>query len=271
MISITDKEFYQITSYIKTNYGINLKDEKRTLLTGRLQNVLLENGFSNFTDYYKYIHSDKTGRAVKTLVEKITTNHTFFMRETDHFEYFKDIVLPYLSKVVRNNDLRIWSAGCSSGEEPYTLAMIIDEYFGKEKIWWDSQILATDISSKVLNKAVQGVYSNDAIDALPSLWKLNYFKKLDLEKSEINDKIKKEVIFRKFNLMEGTFPFKNKFHVIFCRNVMIYYDNQTKVELVNKFYDNMELGGYLFIGHSESLDRNETKFRYIAPAIYRKI
>ena len=137
MITITDKEFHQISSYIKINYGINLKDEKRMLLTGRLQNVLIENGISTFTDYYKYIQSDKTGNAVKTLVEKITTNHTFFMREADHFKYFRDIVLPYLNNVVKYNDLRIWSAGCSSGEEPYTLAMIIDEYFGKEKIWCD--------------------------------------------------------------------------------------------------------------------------------------
>lgn len=186
------------------------------LLTGRLQNVLIENGISTFTDYYKYIQSDKTGNAVKTLVEKITTNHTFFMREADHFKYFRDIVLPYLNNVVKYNDLRIWSAGCSSGEEPYTLAMIIDEYFGKEKIWCDSQILATDISSKVLKKAVDGVYSNNSLEVIPSLWKLNYFKKLEQEKSEIKDKIKKEVIFRKFNLMEGTFPFKKSFILFFA-------------------------------------------------------
>lgn len=208
---------------------------------------------------------------MKVFIERITTNHTFFMREVDHFNFFREKVLPYLCKVVRNKDLRIWSAGCSSGEEPYTLAMIIDEYFGNQKIWWDSQILATDISNKVLNKAVQGVYSNAALESLPSLWKLNYLNKIDKDKYEFKDNIKKEVIFRKFNLMEERFPFKNKFHVIFCRNVMIYFDEQTKIDLINKFYDSLELGGYLFIGHSESFARNETKFQYIAPAIYRKI
>lgn len=271
MITITNNEFHKIAAYIKINYGINLKEEKQMLVTGRLQNVLIENGISNFTDYYHYIQSDKTGNAVKTMVEKITTNHTFFMRESEHFFYFKDNVLPYLTSSVRDKDLRIWSAGCSSGEEPYTLAMLIDEYFGKEKMLWDSQILATDISSKVLNKARQGIYTNDTLENLPSLWKLNYFQKIDNSKSELLNKIKREVIFREFNLMDETFPFKKKFHVIFCRNVMIYFDEQTKINLVNKFYDNMEYGGYLFIGHSESLNRNETKFRYLKPAVYRKI
>lgn len=272
MITITDKEFQQFTTYIKINYGINLKDEKRSLVTGRLENVLKENGISNFTDYYKYIQSDKTGKAVNTLVNKITTNHTFFMREVDHFYYFRDYVLPYLKRVEsKDKDLRIWSAGCSSGEEPYTLAMLMDEFFGKEKIWWDTKVLATDISSKVLSKAIEGIYLNDELEDIPSMWKLNYFKKIYHEKYEVSDKIKKEVIYRKLNLMEGVFPFKKKFHVVFCRNVMIYFDEKTKYELVNKFYDNMEQGGYLFIGHSESLVRGETDFRYMMPAVYRKL
>lgn len=192
------------------------------------------------------------------------------MREVDHFYYFRDKVLPYLVSTVREKDLRIWSAGCSSGEEPYTLAMIIDEFFGKEKMWWDSKVLATDISGKVLGEASKGIYSNENIATLPSNWKLNYFKKLDNEKSVLIDKIRNEVIYRKLNLMDQVFPFKKKFHVIFCRNVMIYFDNKTKWELINKFYDLTEYGGYLFIGHSESLNREETKYKYIMPAVYRK-
>lgn len=271
MITITDKEFHQIAAYIKMNYGINLKAEKQMLVTGRLQNVLIENGITNFTDYYKYIQSDKTGKAVKTLVERITTNHTFFMREADHFYYFRDFVLPYLSRTVREKDLRIWSAGCSSGEEPYTLAMLIDDFLGNEKKLWDAQILATDISSKVLSKAMRGVYPHEAIANLPSNWKLQHFHKVEGDQYTLNDKIKKEVVFRIFNLMDETFPFRKKFHVIFCRNVMIYFDEKTKMELVNKFYDHMEPGGFLFIGHSESLVRGETKFRYVMPAVYRKL
>jgi chemotaxis protein methyltransferase CheR len=270
MLTITEKEFRQLADYIEANYGIRLKDEKKTLLTGRLYNVLIDNNFNSFSDYYDYIISDETGNAVNTLINKITTNHTFFMREVDHFYYFKDKVLPFLKKVEKDKDLRIWSAGCSTGEEPYTLAMIIDEFFGKEKMWWDTKVLATDISSRVIDTAMQGIYSNEDISSLPSNWKLNYFKRYDNKNSILTEKIKNEVIYRKFNLMDSVFPFKRKFHVIFCRNVMIYFDAKTKMELINKFYDMTEHGGYLFIGHSESLNREETRYRYIMPAVYRK-
>ncbi len=270
MVIITKKEFEQMSAYIRANYGIYLKDEKQTLLTGRLQKVLMQDGFNNFTDYFNYIVSDKTGNAVIALVDQITTNHTFFMREADHFYYFRDNVLPYLTKTVKNHDLRMWCAASSSGEEPYTLAMIVDEFLGKEKLFWDSKILATDISSRVLNIAKEGVYSAERISPLPATWKMNYLKKVNADSYKITDKIKNEVIYRKFNLMDTVFPFKKKFHVIFCRNVMIYFDNDTKEKLTQKLYDCMEIGGYLFIGHSESINRDTSNFKYIQPAIYRK-
>jgi len=270
MLTISDKEFKQLTDYIKVNYGIYLKDEKKALLTGRLHNVLTEKNFMSFTDYFNYIITDKTGDAVITLIDKITTNHTFFMREADHFNFFRDKVLPYLATTSKDKDLRIWSAGCSSGEEPYTLAMIIDEFLGLDKKWWDAKILATDISSKVLDIALKGVYNNEGIAIIPASWKVNYFEKLNDGKSVLTNKIRNEVIFRKFNLMMEAFPFKRKFHTIFCRNVMIYFDNETKMKLVKKFYALTEPGGYLFIGHSESLNRNETEYKYIMPAVYRK-
>jgi chemotaxis protein methyltransferase CheR len=270
MITITEKEFKQLSQYIKEHYGIYLKDEKRALVTGRLQNVLVQNGFHDFTEYFNYILSDKTGNAMITLVNKITTNHTFFMRESDHFYFLRDHILPNLINTVKEKDLRIWSAGCSSGEEPYILAMINDEYLGKEKLLWDTKILATDISERVLEEARNGVYSSEEVENLSSQWKLNYFKKQDEEHYRIVDKIKSDVIFRKFNLMDDVFPFKRKFQVIFCRNVMIYFDTETKQRLVNKFYEALENGGYLFIGHSESINRGESKFKYILPAVYRK-
>jgi len=269
MFTITDKEFRQLSDYIKTNIGINLKETKKTFIVSRLQNVLLEMGFNNFSEYYNYLITDKTGNALVTLFDKITTNHTFFMREADHFYYFKNEVLPYLKNTVRDRDLRIWSAGCSSGEEPYTLAMIIDEFFGDEKKKWDRKILATDISTRALKKAVEGIYSKGEIASIPVQWKLKYFNQLDEERFIIVDEIKNEVIFRKFNLMDA-FPFKKKFHVIFCRNVMIYFDNNTKFQLLNKLYNALDYGGYLFVGHAESLNFNNTRFKNIAPAIYRK-
>jgi chemotaxis protein methyltransferase CheR len=267
---ITDEEFRKLTKYIKVNYGINLKEEKRTLVTGRLQSVLAENRFQNFSQYYDYIVSDKTGEAAATLVNKITTNHTYFMREAQHFFYFRDTVLPYLREEARDKDLRIWSAGCSSGEEPYTLAMLIDEYFGREKIWWDTKILATDISQKVLAKARRGVYSGEEVESLPASWRINYFRQQEDKRYLLVDRIKQEVIYRKFNLIQEVFPFKKKFHVIFCRNVMIYFDTPTKEALVEKLYRHTRRGGYLFVGHSESLNRAKTDYKYVRPAIYRK-
>lgn len=270
MQTISYKEFKQLSEYIQANYGIYLKDEKQTLLTGRLSNVLAEKNFTNFAEYFNYIVADKTGEAVVTLIDKITTNHTFFMREGDHFKFFKENVLPQLERTSKDKDLRVWSAGCSSGEEPYTLAMILDEFFGADKKWWDTKILATDISSKVLDIAGKGIYNNDSIAMIPSYWKLKYFEKLGNDKSVLIPRIRNEVIYRKFNLMEKSFPFRKKFQVIFCRNVMIYFDNKTRIELVKKFYDLTEPGGYIFIGHSEALNRNETEFKCIQPAVYRK-
>jgi chemotaxis protein methyltransferase CheR len=267
---ITDKEFRLLATYIKANYGISLKEEKRTLLVGRLQNVLIQNGFENFLEYYEYILTDKTGEAATTLINKITTNHTYFMRESNHFHYLLEKALPHLKATVKDKDLRIWSAGCSTGEEPYTLAMLINDFFGKEKLWWDTKILATDISNKALLEAKKGIYSKERIARLPPYWKLNYFKKYDDNNFIIIDKIKNEVIYRKFNLVDKVFPFKNKFHIIFCRNVMIYFDAHTKGELVNNFYNATEHGGYLFLGHSESLNREEIKYKYVMPALYKK-
>lgn len=266
---MTENEFRQLAAYVKSNYGINLKEEKRAMVEGRLSSLLMKKGMSSFSDYLKYVFSDKTGEAAAMLVNRITTNHTFFMREASHFEFLAEKVLPELKLYVRNKDLRIWSAGCSTGEEAYTLAFILDEFFGREKALWDTRILATDISTRVLEHAVRGVYSEESVKSLPAKWRYNYFTKNE-SGYEVVDRIKKEVIFRKFNLADKTFPFKKKFHIIFCRNVMIYFDKETKRELLKKFYDAMETGGYLFIGHSESINRGESPFRYVMPSIYRK-
>ncbi len=270
MFEITEREFKQLACFIKDNYGINLKEEKRLLLVGRLSNVLLEAGFKSFSEYYEYIISDKTGEAVITLVDKITTNHTFFMREAVHFSYFRDLVLPFLDSTIKDKDLRLWCAACSTGEEAYTLAMIVDDFFGPEKYRWDTKILATDISETALRHAKRAVYSKERISPLPAHWKAKHFMMYDSENYIVADKIRKEVIYRKLNLMDNIFPFSKKFHVIFCRNVMIYFDDETKDELVNKLYNHMETGGFLFIGHSESLNKEATKFHYIMPAVYRK-
>lgn len=269
-MQMNDQEFLDLSNYIRTNFGINLSMKKKSLLMSRLNSVLQTKSFESLSQYYDYLMSDNSGIAISDLVDRITTNHTYFYREKKHFDFLWDHVLPQI--VERNSsqrDIRIWSAGCSTGEEPYTIAMLLIEYFSQMKSFWDKKLLATDISSKALKIAKEGIYDEDNISNLPPGWKNKYFSKTKDCLFKVKNDVKKEVILRRLNLM-SPFSFKKKFHVIFCRNVMIYFDNDTTHDLVNKFYDLLETGGYLFISHSESLDRRKTNFKYVRPSIYMK-
>lgn len=273
-IHISDEEFKLLRDLVYNNIGINLTEEKRNLLMGRLQKILRARSFSNFRDYYNFIINDKSGEALSELANSISTNHTFFYREKDHFEFFLSTALPEIvsiAKEQRSTDLRIWSAGCSSGEEPYNLMMLMLEYFGRDYNKWTAGVLATDISEKALDFARRAVYSNDRVRYLPVEYKNRYLKKVNKDEWEVIDQIKKDVVFRRFNLMNEVFPFKKQFHSIFCRNVMIYFDEPTRIKLVNKFYDLLLPGGYLFIGHSETLKRETHKFQFVMPALYKKV
>lgn len=270
MLSINQEEFRQLTGYIKNNYGIDLKEEKRTLVMGRLHQLLQSKGFASYSDFFRYVLADKSGAAAGVLMDKLTTNHTYFMREVEHFRFFRNSVLPYLRHSVLDRDLRIWCAACSTGEESVTLAILLDEFFGREKAEWDTKILATDISGKVLEAAAKGIYANERLAELPPSWRMNYFSGIDKHRSAVVERIQNDIIYRRFNLMETRFPFKRKFHAIFCRNVMIYFDHPTKTELIHRLYNQLEYGGYLFIGHSESIQRDSSPLKYVMPAVYRK-
>ena len=271
MNEITDAEFRRIRDFIKVKLGINLSDVKKSLIQSRLASTLGEKGFESFTQYFDYLLQDQSGDALIQFVDKITTNHTYFMREKDHFDYLRETVLPYIYEHhSQGGDLRLWCAGCSSGEEPYTLQMIIQDFFKDKPAKWDTQILATDISTHVLKKAIRGVYPAESLKELPSHWLHDYFSPYDEENKQVGDGIKKQITYRKFNLMDERFPFKKPFHTIFCRNVMIYFDTDTRDRLVDKFYDATVTGGYLFIGHSESLNHKTTRYKYVKPAVYRK-
>ncbi|WRS26340.1 protein-glutamate O-methyltransferase CheR [Oscillospiraceae bacterium MB08-C2-2] len=266
MIKLTDQEFITLVNFIKSNYGINLIN-KRVLLEGRLGNYLIERGILSYSDYLKLLENDTTGKEVGILLTRVTTNHTYFMREAEHFAYFKNTVLPQLESRITDRDLRLWCAASSTGEEPYTLAMILEDYFGASP-GWNKQMLASDISSKVIELAQAGVYHADSLKELPASWKTKYFTKIDESSFQITPKLRKEVVFRLNNLMEP-FRFKRPFHAIFCRNVMIYFDAPTKADLVNRMYDILVPGGYLFIGHTESVAK-PTRFNYIMPSVYQK-
>lgn len=266
---ITDSEFNRIVGYVKGNFGIDLS-QKRVLIMGRLENYLLRNGFDSYNDYMTEVEKDPSGEEAKNLINVLTTNHTYFMRESEHFDYMRQIVLPQLrKKEAARKDLRIWSAASSTGEEPYTIAMVLMDFFGIEHKAWDTKVLATDISTRVLEHASRGMYLKEQVEPLPPKWKQRYFKHINSEQYVAKDVLKKELIFRRFNLMND-FPFRRKFHVVFLRNVMIYFEDETKYNLLNKIYDFMEPGGYLFIGTTENLDKNKTRFEYVRPSIYRK-
>lgn len=269
IILITDKEFERIVFYVKSKYGIDLS-QKKVLVGGRLENYLIRNGYSNYDEYMVKVESNPAGPEAKNLINVLTTNHTYFMRESIHFEYLKKIVLPQIKvKASSEKEIRIWSAASSTGEEPYTLAMILFDYFGIEHKLWDTRVLATDISTRVLEHAARGVYLKEQIEPLPQNWKRRFFKKINENEFRLVDELKKEVIFRQFNLMDN-FKFKKPFHVVFLRNVMIYFEDDTKYRLIEKIYDYMEPGGYLFIGTTESLDKHKTKFQYVKPSMYKK-
>ncbi|HBA97986.1 MAG TPA: chemotaxis protein CheR [Lachnospiraceae bacterium] len=268
-MQLTDREFAWIVSYIHTNYGINLS-QKRVLVTGRLQNYLLRNGYKSYGEYIARIEKNPKGQEAVNLINVLTTNHTYFMREPVHFEYMKNVALPWVKQCAASKrDVRVWSAAASTGEEPYVVAMLLMEFF-KLDTNWDIQILATDLSTRVLKHAMEGKYLAEQIAPLPDRWKKSYFKRISEEEYQVKNELRKQVVFRQFNLMDDI-KFKGLFHIVFLRNVMIYFDDNTKKALLERIYDHMENGGYIFIGTTESIDKTATQFKYVQPSVYRKI
>lgn len=269
-IGMTDEEFDRIYRYLKTRYGIDM-NHKKEIVTGRMENYLRANNWNSYSAFMNAMEKDRSGALEKKLVNLLTTNHTFFMRESEHFDFMKQTVLPWIrEREARTRDVRIWCGASSSGEEPYALEMLLAEFFGLEYSKWDTRLLATDISENVLRHAISGVYSSEQVEVLPDAWRRRFFHAMPGGESyRVTDDLKKEVIFRKFNLMDP-FPFRKKMHVIFLRNVMIYFDDPTKAELIRKVYNTLEPGGYLFIGRTETLDRGTTPLKIVKPSIYRK-
>ncbi len=269
MLTLTEHDFQRLYGYIKQHYGIDLS-KKKQLIVSRLSNTLSAQGFKDFSTYVDHILSGRDPEMVTAMLNKLTTNYTYFLREEAHFKYLWDVILPDLQKKhARDKVLSIWSAGCSSGEEPYTISMYLKEFFGPQANQWDTRILATDISQRILDSAITAVYSEESTAALPPAWQKKYFVKEGPDRYTVAPAIKQNVIFRTFNLMDSI-TFKKKFDLIFCRNVMIYFDQTTKDALVRRFYNATVPGGHLFIGHSEGLTKTTCPYKYVQPAIYRK-
>lgn len=267
MVKLTDQEFLEFVSYMQKNYGIDLS-KKKILIEGRLSNLIEKKGMKSFGEYLDSVKKNNKDE-ITTLVNRLTTNYTYFNREEDHFKFLRETVLPYQEKNNKSKVLNIWSAGCSSGEEPYTLAMVLNDYFKFMNNQWKIQIHATDISENVLSKARDGIYGADSLKELSESYKKRYFEKMKDGKYQVLPEIKRNVVFKGFNLMD-TVAAKNKYDVIFCRNVMIYFNEETKIKIIDKLYEATKLGGYLMIGHAETIQRDKSKYLYVRPAIYKK-
>lgn len=266
---VTDQEFERIVLFIKNRIGVDLS-AKRVLVDTRLENFISKSEYNNLSEYLNMAIGKNGAAEAEQLINVLTTNHTFFWREEKHFKILADTVLPELKKKLeKSHDLRTWCAASSTGEEPYTLAMVIMDFFGMEHSSWDTTVLATDISTKVLKVANKGVYTEESIRNLPANWQRRFFKPQG-ETVEVTEELKKQVLFRRLNLIEQ-FPFRSQLHIIFCRNVLIYFDDATKKNIVTRMVDNLVEGGYLFIGTTESISKMSDKLVYVAPSVYKKI
>ena len=265
-MTISDADFAKLVRFVQSNYGIDLS-QKRQLITGRLSASIRQKGYSSFSDFISNLLKTKDETEVTLLLDKLTTNYTFFMREQDHLDYFRKNIIPdIVRRHQKDKTLAIWSAGCSSGEEPYNISMYLFDYLGADARNWDTRLLATDISSKALAAARRGVY--ELPDTIPADWKKKYFVPQPGGRYMVAPAVKDNVIFQTFNLMDPI-KFRRKFDVIFCRNVMIYFDQPTKDALVQRFYDATVPGGYLLISYSENLSQN-TPYRRLATATFQK-
>lgn len=267
-IQLTDQEFRRIGELVYDHFGITLNESKRSLVVNRLNKLLREKGFESFTEYNDLLTSDKTGVELQVLANSISTNHTFFNRESLHFDFLTKTALPDVCKNIKDKDLRVWCAAASTGEEPYTLAMLIREYLGTDYRSWKAGLLATDISEKALNTARIACYPESAVNKLPATLSRKYFTQTE-QGCFVNQDVKDDVTYRKLNLVKK-FCFRKPLHIVFCRNVMIYFDQPTKDKLIRQIYDWMVPGGYFFVGHSETIPRDNCPFKYIMPAVYRK-
>jgi len=273
LLEITEKEFQDLARLVYQNFGIHLTEKKVSLVRGRLNKTLKARGFLNFKDYIEHIKTDTTGVALMELVDKISTNHTYFFREADHFDFLVTTAFPEIIPLVERSgqkDIRLWCAGCATGEEPYTIAIAWNEFRKTRKTDISLKILATDISLTALETAQAAIYETEKLSNMPKDYLQKYFVSSGQGKYTVNAEIQKMILFKRLNLMSPQFPFKNQFHFIFCRNVMIYFDKPTKDELIRKFHKHLMNEQYLFIGHSESLGRDFAGFRYIQPSLYRR-
>jgi chemotaxis protein methyltransferase CheR len=261
--------FNQIRELVYERSGISLGDNKQALVRARIAKRMRHLNISDYSAYLHYVIEDNSGEEIQHMLDAISTNVTSFYREPAHFDFMQEVIGQWMGRGAKS--LRFWSAACSTGEEPYTIAIEIREAIGSRNI--DARILATDISSRVLEISMLGQYSEDKIKPVPKVLRDRYFTRYkDGGKNiyAVRDSIKEMVVFRQFNLSAAPYPIKKPLDMIFCRNVMIYFDREVRTSLANEFYRLLKPGGYLMVGHAESITGLRGGFQCIKPSIYLK-
>jgi len=262
---LSRRHFEKIAAMLYATSKITMQSGKEELVKSRLVKRIRTLGLSGFDQYLESVESNPG--ELYQMVDLLTTNKTSFFRENAHFDFMKSRILPK----TKSRGLRVWSAGCSSGEEPYTIAMVLREHFGDGDLG-DTRILATDLSKRVLEKAAKGIYEEEILKDVPVALIPKHFDCTEAKKPRkysAKKSLRGLITFAPLNLMEE-WPMKGPFDLIFCRNVMIYFDKPTQEKLVNRFYTLLKPGGYLFSGHSESLAGMTHSFRYVQPAVHLK-
>jgi chemotaxis protein methyltransferase CheR len=267
----TDADFERVCAIVYRTVGIRLTEAKRDLVYGRLARRIRQLQLTSFRDYLDLVEAEPE-REFTDFVNAITTNLTSFFRERHHFDALRSQVFPELMRArTASRRLRIWSAGCSTGEEPYSLAMTVADEFG-QRAGWDVRILATDLDTNVLEHARAGVYNEDRVRQIPDNIRSRWFRRGRGENAgrvRVAPELQDLITFNQLNLMEP-WPMRGPFDIIFCRNVVIYFDKPTQTRLFERFADLLSDDGYLFVGHSETLYRVTDRFELIGQTIYRK-
>ena len=263
-LALEPSEFEEIRQLAHGTFGLDLKPGKEELVASRLRRLVRAGGFSTFRQYYRGVVADKTGASLAKMIDALATNHTSFMREAEHFYFLRDSVLPLLAD---RPSVDVWCAACSTGEEVWSLAMFLNEALPSRRI----SILATDISNKALAIASAAEYPTERCASLPAQWLSRYFVRsaAPAKTYRVAPRIREQATFRRVNLIESM-AVSRLFPVIFCRNVMIYFDRPTQEQVVEKLASALEPGGHLFVGHAESLTRISHALEYVRPAVYRK-
>jgi len=271
---MSDSDFHRLSHFIFTEYGIKMPVAKKIMLQSRLQKRLRELNIGSYHEYVDYVFKDKgNSNEIVHMIDVVSTNKTDFFRESSHFDFLLQEGLPEIYDRRKNRLVKIWSAGCSSGEEPYTMAMVLNE-FGLTHSNFDFQVYATDISTRMLQKAVTAIYTADKVDPVPMTFKKRYLLKSKdpaVKNIRVIPELRRKVTFGRLNFMDTVYDIHETFDIIFCRNVLIYFDRETQEKVINKLCTKLKPDGFFFLGHSESIMNFNVPLKQIKPTIFLRV